>query len=214
MTSLNTCTGPIDLIKRVKERVDACPGIKLALGGHSQGGAVVAVATPQIPQKYLSSIVAITMFGSPPCSDLTKSSIAGVKELGTRCKSFCNKGDTICDSSGPMGNGGPRAKCVIKQQIRGLSAPGDISINQGTMYPSFAAPPPLNESEVLELKRLNKQAAATCGEDERGHVSKGGGGMAAHMAYNIDGYYVAAASCYIAKQYKASSGAAAQKANT
>jgi hypothetical protein len=48
-----------------------------------------------------------------------------------------------------------------------------------------------------------------CGEDERGHLIKGGGtGMAAHMAYRSDGYYVAAASCYIAKKFKEAGGAA------
>jgi hypothetical protein len=47
-----------------------------------------------------------------------------------------------------------------------------------------------------------------CGDDERGHVIKGGGtGMAAHMAYNQDGYYVTAASCYITKKFKEMSGA-------
>lgn len=86
------CTGVKDMIRRITERVDSCPGIKLALGGHSQGGAVVAVGVPQIPKKYLSSIVAVTMFGSPPCSDMPQ--VAG------HCKSFCNKGDTVR----PVGN--------------------------------------------------------------------------------------------------------------
>jgi alpha-beta hydrolase superfamily lysophospholipase len=93
--SLKDCTGVKDLIRRIKERVDSCPGIKIALGGHSQGGAVVAVAVPQIPQKYISSIVAVTLFGSPPCSDIANSKVAGMAEVASRCRSFCNYKDTV-----------------------------------------------------------------------------------------------------------------------
>jgi pimeloyl-ACP methyl ester carboxylesterase len=95
MGSLNTCEGPKDLIARVMERVNSCPGIKIALGGHSQGGAVVTATIEKIPQKYLKSIVAVTLFGSPPCSDLTKSTVAGVAEVGAKCKSFCNDQDQV-----------------------------------------------------------------------------------------------------------------------
>jgi hypothetical protein len=101
-----------------------------------------------------------------------------------------------------MGNGGPRIKCNAGIKGRSIN-------NRGLAYPSVAAPPPLNEFEALEIKDFN-QEAGTCGEDERGHVIKGGGtGMTAHMAYNQDGYYVTAASCYIAKMYKAAAGGAA-----
>jgi hypothetical protein len=53
-----------------------------------------------------------------------------------------------------------------------------------------------------------------CGDDERGHQIKSGGtGMAAHMAYRSDGYYVEAASCYITKKFKAAGGGAAAAAS-
>ena len=81
------CRGVKDMIRRIEERAKACPGIKFALGGHSQGGAVCTAAIPQIPKSYLPSIVAVTMFGSPPCRD--------VPQVAGRCKSFCNKGDNV-----------------------------------------------------------------------------------------------------------------------
>jgi hypothetical protein len=80
----------------------------------------------------------------------------------------------------------------------------------------------MNQTQMLESRQAPKGAkapggarsggssgAGTCGDDERGHqIASGGTGMAAHMAYNRDGYYVEAASCYITKKFKAASGAA------
>ncbi|KAE9967623.1 hypothetical protein BLS_006268 [Venturia inaequalis] len=205
MGSLNTCEGPMDLIKQVKTRVDSCPGIKLALGGHSQGGAVVTATISKIPAKYLKSIVAVTLFGAPPCSDLTKSTVPGVAEVGARCKSFCNYKDQICDSTGAMGNGGPRASCTLPKSF--VPRRRDVEVKDfGLGYPAYVEPRPLSEQESLRVNRFNKQAAATCGEDERGHKAGSMTGLAAHMAYKSDGYYVAAASCYIAKMFKAAGG--------
>jgi hypothetical protein len=73
--------------------------------------------------------------------------------------------------------------------------------------------PPVNGS--MELPEINifsqdAVAAGTCGDDERGHASKGGSGMAAHMAYKQDRYYVEAAACYIAKMFKGAGGAVAE----
>jgi alpha-beta hydrolase superfamily lysophospholipase len=82
------CKGAADMVKRITTRADACPNMKFALGGHSQGGAVVTAGLPSVPAKYWPRIVAVTMFGSPPCSDVTK-------QVGGRCKSFCNKGDSV-----------------------------------------------------------------------------------------------------------------------
>jgi hypothetical protein len=81
-----------------------------------------------------------------------------------------------------------------------------------------------NQSQILEARQMPKGAKGTggaapssgggggvngCGDDERGHLIKSGGtGMAAHMAYKSDRYYVMAASCYIAKKYKEAAGAA------
>lgn len=192
------CKGVADLIKRLKSQSAACPNQKFALGGHSQGGAVVTAAVPHIPKELVAKIVAVTMFGSPPCSD--------IPQVGGRCKSFCNKGDTICDSKGAMGNGGPRVKCASVPSVRTELAYMDLWAN--ATEAGFAG------VESVERRQLGKGKAAGgagatngCGEDEKGHSAGGKTGMAAHMAYNQDGYYTAAASCYIAKQFKAAGAA-------
>jgi alpha-beta hydrolase superfamily lysophospholipase len=84
------CKGAQDMVKRLTTQAAACPNQKFALGGHSQGGAVVTAGLPNVPAEILPRIVAVTMFGSPPCSDVTK-------QVGDRCKSFCNKGDSVSE---------------------------------------------------------------------------------------------------------------------
>jgi hypothetical protein len=51
----------------------------------------VAYGAHLIPKQYVSRIVAVTMFGSPPCSIIK----GKVPELADRCRSFCNSGDTV-----------------------------------------------------------------------------------------------------------------------
>ncbi|KAF2434111.1 alpha/beta-hydrolase [Tothia fuscella] len=204
------CKGVNDLVSHLQKRSAACPNMKFALGGHSQGGAVVTAAGPKLAleKAIVNKIVAITMFGSPPCSDFEKP--AGVAPLLARCKSFCNKGDTICDGGG----GGPRVKCP---GVGGKSTMlSQTFVDQMRFYSGE------NLTEALEARQLPKGAKGAggapsgasgagsgCGADERGHAIKGGGsGMAAHMAYNQDGYYTEAASCYITKQFKSMGGGA------
>lgn len=106
-----------------------------------------------------------------------------------------------------MGNGGPRASCTLPKTF--VPRKRDLEVKDfGMGYPAYVEPRPLSEQESLRVNQFNKQAAATCGEDERGHKAGSTTGLAAHMAYKSDGYYVAAASCYIAKMFKAASGAA------
>jgi hypothetical protein len=79
-------------MRRLEERSIACPNQLYALGGHSQGGAVVAAAMKESLIKgsdIEKRIVAITLFGAPPCSDFPD------KIEAARCKSFCNKGDDV-----------------------------------------------------------------------------------------------------------------------
>lgn len=40
---------------------------------------------PKIPKDILAKVVAVTMFGSPPCPEMVKD----------RCNSYCNKGDFV-----------------------------------------------------------------------------------------------------------------------
>jgi alpha-beta hydrolase superfamily lysophospholipase len=77
--------GVQDMIREITEKSKACPNQKYALGGHSQGGMVTVSAIPKIPAEILSRVVAVTMFGSPPCP----AAVQG------RCNSYCNKGDFV-----------------------------------------------------------------------------------------------------------------------
>ena len=91
--------GVKDMIREITDKAKACPSMKFALGGHSQGGMVTVSAIPKIPADLLSRVVAVTMFGSPPCP-------AAVRD---RCNSYCNKGDFVCDGAG-KGKGGKGGK--------------------------------------------------------------------------------------------------------
>jgi predicted esterase len=75
------------MAKRIIDRSKACPSMKFALGGHSQGGSVTTAAILALPKEALSKIVAVTMFGTKPCSD--------IKTQIQNCKSYCNKGDAV-----------------------------------------------------------------------------------------------------------------------
>ncbi|KAF2400701.1 alpha/beta-hydrolase [Trichodelitschia bisporula] len=182
------CVGAKDLVRRLEERSKACPNQVYALGGHSQGGAVVTAAVPLIPKELIPRIVAVTMFGSPPCKD--------IPSVGDRCKSFCNKGDNICDS-GAGGNGGPRVKCSGGAGAGGFGKGAKGGKGLVNIEPFMRAP----VNDVWTDALLQQQ----CGEEEKGHPVKG----MAHMAYNADGYYIRAAGCYIAKKYKERAGGAA-----
>src|ERR1700712_1455837 len=89
------CKGVKDVVRRLEERSKACPNQTYALGGHSQGGAVVTAAIKENLIKgsdIEKRIIAVTMFGSPPCTDFPD------KIEPARCRSFCNKGDDVSTS--------------------------------------------------------------------------------------------------------------------
>lgn len=77
--------GVENMIKRLESQAKNCPDIKFVLGGHSQGGGVTVSAIPKIPKEIIDKVIAVTMFGSPPCP-------ASVQD---RCKSYCNQGDNV-----------------------------------------------------------------------------------------------------------------------
>jgi pimeloyl-ACP methyl ester carboxylesterase len=77
--------GTEDMLNHLSERAKACQTTKFVLGGHSQGGGVTVRTIPQIPKDILSKVIAVTMFGSPPCPAV----------VADRCKSYCNAGDTV-----------------------------------------------------------------------------------------------------------------------
>jgi len=127
----------------------------------------------------------------------------------------------ICDSTGAMGGGGPRVKCanirtlaVSPEYVSLWSKPWDEMSNAsdaGLTKRQFKSKGMKGAGGASSSSTSSGTSSGTngCGEDERGHQAKGGAsGMAAHMAYNQDGYYTAAASCYIAKKFKEMGGAA------
>jgi alpha-beta hydrolase superfamily lysophospholipase len=77
------------MISHITEVAKECPETKFALGGHSQGGMVTVGAIPKIPKELISRVVAVAMFGSPPCPAV----------VADRCNSYCNKGDFVSELS-------------------------------------------------------------------------------------------------------------------
>lgn len=79
------------MVAEFKKKSAACPKQKYILGGHSQGGMVTVGAfkiledATKVPKESFDRILAVTMFGSPPCP-------ASVK---TKCMSYCHKGDFV-----------------------------------------------------------------------------------------------------------------------
>jgi len=82
------------MVAEFKKKSAACPKQKYVLGGHSQGGMVTVGAfkvledPTKVPKEAFDRIVAVTMFGSPPCP-------ASVK---AKCMSYCHKGDFVSDT--------------------------------------------------------------------------------------------------------------------
>jgi surfactin synthase thioesterase subunit len=77
--------GVNDILKQLATMSKACPTQKYVLGGHSQGAVVTTSVVPKIPKDLLPRVLAVTMFGAPPCPP-------DVKE---KCKSYCNQGDDV-----------------------------------------------------------------------------------------------------------------------
>jgi predicted alpha/beta-hydrolase family hydrolase len=73
------------MLNHLSERSRACKTTKFVLGGHSQGGGVTVRTISKIPTDILAKVIAVTMFGSPPCP----------AAVADRCKSYCNAGDTV-----------------------------------------------------------------------------------------------------------------------
>lgn len=65
----------------------ACPEQKFVLSGHSQGSVVIKSSIPKIMQAAKANLLAVTMFGAPPCP----------AEVKDRCKSYCNAGDDVSE---------------------------------------------------------------------------------------------------------------------
>jgi alpha-beta hydrolase superfamily lysophospholipase len=61
---LHALVGVADVPKRMDAQIKACPDIKFALVGYSQGGSVVSLATATMPSNLTEKVVAVVMYGS------------------------------------------------------------------------------------------------------------------------------------------------------
>ncbi|KAF2405390.1 alpha/beta-hydrolase [Trichodelitschia bisporula] len=247
--------GVADMIAHLEAQAKACPKQLFALGGHSQGAGVTVAAVPKIPANILSRVVAVAMFGGPACP----------ASVASKCKSYCNTGDTICDRSsnsttlnlgalakgmgGAKGAGGladglggfkgfggfkgtPRfPKGVNGTAIGSIVLPKGKGFNATMIFPKGfnvssifpkGLPKGLNITrpapKVVPARPAGKGAfvdlvgieeADECPAvdiAEKGHTPKSYPPESAHTVYNKDGYYIKAAACFVAKQYKAAAG--------
>jgi Cutinase len=185
-----------DVLKHIEQISKSCPEQKFVLAGHSQGAVVVTSSIPKIPQGSKAKLLAVTMFGAPPC-------LAEVKD---KCKSYCNAGDDVSDLRG--GN-----------RVEESTNLGIVKICAGTTNPKASglcngprgvklwtgAPVDTRETTVLESvvdiqgEELNIKAAEECNADvpEKGHPVSGFA-----KSYNKDAFYTKAAACYIYKKFK------------
>ncbi|QDS73463.1 hypothetical protein FKW77_008947 [Venturia effusa] len=200
--------GNKDMLDQLQKQSAACPNQKFALGGHSQGGMVTVSTIPRIPKDILSKVVAVTMFGSPPCPEAVKD----------RCNSYCHKGDFVCDSAGggkaPGGSGMPKGSGP-KTPPKSATPPPKTSAETET---APAAAPPKTAGEAPQdgiegmagMSYMMRRAEHAAGDDcvaEVKRVAKSAKG--AHLAYNEDGYYIGKAACFVAAQFKKMGGGAA-----
>jgi len=75
---------------KAQEYVEKCPGIKLVLGGYSQGAQVTHHALEGANAKTREAVRAVVLFGDP----LSGRAIPGVSK--DKVKTYCATGDTIC----------------------------------------------------------------------------------------------------------------------
>jgi alpha-beta hydrolase superfamily lysophospholipase len=75
------------MLEHIKIKAQACPNTKFVMKGHSQGGFVTVRTIVRMDKELKGKIMAVTMFGSPPCAPLLG--------LGNRCKSYCYARDEV-----------------------------------------------------------------------------------------------------------------------
>ncbi|KAF2673936.1 alpha/beta-hydrolase [Microthyrium microscopicum] len=177
-----------DLVKQLTTRSKACPKQKYALGGHSQGAVVTTRAIPKMPKDILPRILTVTNFGSPPC----------LPEVKDRCKSYCNKGDDICDGSK---NSKSLGRCVTSRRLMArswMTGEGDDEfVRQLNMESAKSLNLTSESTEDVNVEQVTCTGADT---PEKGHPVSG-----FTKFYHADAFYTKAAACYIATKFQASS---------
>jgi cutinase len=83
-------SGSAKMKAKAQEFVEKCPGIKLVLGGYSQGAQVTHHALESANAKTKEAVKAVVLFGDP----LKGKKIPGI--ANDRIRTVCATGDTIC----------------------------------------------------------------------------------------------------------------------
>jgi predicted alpha/beta hydrolase len=85
---LHALVGVADIPKRMDSQIKACPDIKFALVGYSQGGSVVSMATAAMSLNLTEKIVAVVMYGSGDGTSI-------IESLRNRTIANCAPGDFV-----------------------------------------------------------------------------------------------------------------------
>lgn len=91
-----------DAAARVRATVANCPNTKIIVGGYSQGAAVAAYATADLPGDVQSRIAGLVLFGKPSASLLAQYGAppANIAPAYTgKSLDLCAPADNICDGS-------------------------------------------------------------------------------------------------------------------
>ncbi|KAF2431511.1 alpha/beta-hydrolase [Tothia fuscella] len=85
--------GVADIPKRMEAQIKACPGIKFALAGYSQGGGVVSRAISNMTSSLSDQVVAVILYGAGDGSSMKD-------PLKAKTLANCAPGDFACPNSG------------------------------------------------------------------------------------------------------------------
>ncbi|KAF2669664.1 alpha/beta-hydrolase [Microthyrium microscopicum] len=86
---LNFITGVTDVSKRITAQIQACPDIKFALVGYSQGGSVMSTAQLMLSAEQKEKIIAVVLYGSGDGTTI-------LDPLKDRTIANCAVGDFAC----------------------------------------------------------------------------------------------------------------------
>lgn len=87
---------------RIQATVANCPNTKLIVGGYSQGAAVAAYATADLPADVQNRVAGLVLFGKPSASLLSKYGAPAANiapSYAGKSLDLCAPGDNICDGS-------------------------------------------------------------------------------------------------------------------
>lgn len=91
-----------DAAARIRSTVAGCPNTKLIVGGYSQGAAVAAFATADLPADVQDHIAGLVLFGKPSAALLSKYGTPAANispAYAGKSLDLCAPADSVCDGS-------------------------------------------------------------------------------------------------------------------